>query len=63
MYVGVASLYVEMCGALIDYHQCIWHQELSMDQLRVWNMSFLRNQVVKTIRSHPQSFAINTCST
>ena len=35
--------------ALIDYHQCMWHMELSMNQLRVTNMIFLRNNVVKTI--------------
>ena len=35
--------------ALIDYHQCILHMELSMNQLHVRNMSFLRNNVVKTI--------------
>ena len=44
--------------ALIDYHQCILHMELSMNQLRVTNMSFLRNKVVKTIRSHPQGLSL-----
>ena len=45
-------------NALINYHQCIWHTELSINQLRVTNMSFLRNKVVKTIRSHPQGLSL-----